>query len=96
MRVNQIPEESDLGAPREPELVELEPADQEMFSNMTKLGVWIRLWIDKMQTQSPSLHLECLQGWRGLVDHFNGRPLKVGTMFSGCEIVHHVIEALFQ
>ena len=62
---------------REPETTSPRQSRAVLDAPGSKLGVTIRLWIDKLAASSPSLHLEWLQGWRALEKFLDGKPLKV-------------------
>ena len=87
-------DDSKVELPSDVDSLDVQMAGPIVGPDMSKLGVSVRLWIERLQQQSPSLHLEWLNGWRGLLDFLEGRVLKIGTMFSGCEVVKHVINAI--
>ena len=70
-------------------------ANDDIDTTMPKLGSQIRLWIDKLHSESPALHLEWVAGLRRLDEFFQGKPLRIGTLYSGCDIAQKVTAALF-
>jgi len=54
----------------------------------------VYLWHDMMATNMGDAHMRWVGNIRAFVDSMKGEPLRVGTIFSGCDIIHVVMNVL--
>ena len=60
----------------------------------SRLADTVFMWHDAMSSFTSDLHLEWIGAFRTFVSSLGGRSLKIGSMFSGCDILDPVLGTL--